>query len=200
MRLTVRLFVLSGCVLTMAVAVNAQGAAPPAAGQAPAAPAAGPGGPQAGPQNLQVLPRSWTTQQVGALMRTFTTSLGVQCTHCHSEDPDAPPPDPGQAPRLNYALDTKPTKDVARKMIAMVMDINDTALSGVGDAAVAEKVTCYSCHRGDTTPVNVPPDGWGRGVFSLSEAGPVVPQRGAGPGRGAAPGGARGGAPAGGGS
>jgi hypothetical protein len=135
------------------------------------------------------LPKTWTNQQVGALMRTFTTSLDVQCTHCHSEDPDAPPPNPGQGPRLNYALDGKPEKDVARKMIAMVMDLNGTVLSGIGDAAVAEKVSCFSCHRGELTPANAPAEGWGRGSFSLSEEGPVLPPRGGGAGRGAAPGG-----------
>jgi hypothetical protein len=147
------------------------------------------------------LPKTWTNQQVGALMRTFSTSLDVQCIHCHTEDPDAPPPNPGQNPRLDYALDGKPEKDVARKMIKMVMDINGTDLSGIGDAAVPEKVSCYSCHRGEATPPNTPPEGWGRGSFSLSEAGPVLPQRGRGAGPGAAPGGApAGGPPAGGGN
>jgi hypothetical protein len=38
---------------------------------APAAPS------QSGPKNLKVLPRTWTSQQVRALMQTFTESLGV---------------------------------------------------------------------------------------------------------------------------
>lgn len=164
MRPTVQALIVSACVLAAAVAVNAQGPAP---------------------KNLKVLPSGWTNQQIGALMRTFTTSLGVQCNHCHAEDPNAPPPNPGQQPRLDYSLDDKPEKEVARTMIKMVMEINGTALSGVGDASVPEKVTCFTCHNGEKTPAIAPPDGWGRGAFSLSEAGPVVPARGRG--RGPAP-------------
>ena len=61
-------------------------------------------------------------------MRTFTVALGVQCTHCHA----------GTPPQLNYPSDEKPTKDVARKMIHMVMHINDEHLKGIGSATPAE--------------------------------------------------------------
>lgn len=189
---------LSVCVVTGALiaspALFAQG--PP-----PGAPAGAPGGQGAGrgpatPMQLKVLPKTWTRQQVGALMATFAESLGVTCAHCHAEDPNAPPPAAGQQPRLDYALDTKKEKDIARDMIKMVMAANNDTKS-IGDAAVAEKVSCFTCHRGDKKPAFTPPNGWGRGNFSLSEAGPVVPARGAGPG-GAPPAGAPapGGAPA----
>jgi hypothetical protein len=180
--LSARTLVLAGCTLMTTVALTAQ--------QAPPGAPAGPGGAQTTMTNLKVLPKTWTRQQVGALMQTFTTSLGVQCGHCHTPDPAAPPPNPGQNPRYDYALDDKPEKDIARKMIQMVMDINGTDLSGVGDAAVAEKVSCFTCHRGETTAAKAPAEGWGRGDFSLSEAGPVVPQRGRGAGRGGPPAGA----------
>jgi hypothetical protein len=196
MGLSVRSIVLSGCVLTAAVAVSAQG--PPANPAGAQAPAAQGGQAPAAERNLKVLPQTWTNQQVSALMRTFTTSLDVQCGHCHTEDPDAPPPNPGQNPRLDYALDGKPEKEVARKMMQMVMNINGTGLAGIGDAAVPEKVSCFSCHRTEATPPSAPADGWGRGAFSLSEAGPVLPQRGRGAGPGAAPGGAPAAPPAGG--
>ena len=77
------------------------------------------------------------------------------------------------APQLNYASDEKPTKDVARKMIQMVMHINDEHLKGIGPATVGatgercrrhsaepEKVTCFTCHRGRSSrPPRRPPAG-----------------------------------------
>jgi photosynthetic reaction center cytochrome c subunit len=118
------------------------------------------------PQNVKVLPKTWTRQQVMSFMRTFTVALGVQCTHCHA----------GTPPQLNYPSDEKPTKDVARKMIHMVMHINDEHLKGIGSATTAEpraagappplgtlpeKVTCFTCHRGALTPATAPAAGGG---------------------------------------
>lgn len=177
------------CVLSvMAMAGATLFAQGPPAG-APAGP--GRGGAQA-PTNLKVLPKSWTRPQVSALMATFNESLGVQCSHCHAEDPNAPPPNPGQNPRLDYALDTKKEKDIAREMIKLVMSTNE-GTKALGDVAVTEKVSCFTCHRGEEAPAKAPAAGWGRGSFTLSEAGPVLPARGGGA-RGAAP--AGGGAPA----
>jgi hypothetical protein len=109
----------------------------------------------AAPQNLKVLPKNWSRVQVMSLMRTFTAALGVQCGHCHA----------GTAPNFNYPSDEKPTKEVARKMIHMVMHINDEHLKGIGSADVParpagappalgtpEKVTCFTCHRGVLKP------------------------------------------------
>jgi hypothetical protein len=119
----------------------------------------GRGGP---PQNLQVLPKDWTGQQVQAMMRTFTTGLGVECTYCHVS-------------REDRASDAKPEKLKARKMLQMVMAINNDFLKDFGepDAAAAApvaaggpggmqgaalppipmKVTCFTCHRGALKPL-----------------------------------------------
>jgi hypothetical protein len=198
MRVSVRLVVFSSCLLAGAAGLVAQAPAQPAAGAQGAPGGArqgGAGGPAGGanamPTNVKVLPKTWTRAQVQQLMSPFAESLGVMCSHCHAEDPNAPPPQPGQNPRLDYALDTKKEKDVAREMIKMVMSLND-ATKSIGDAAVTEKVTCFTCHQGQKTPAKTPPNGWGRGSFTLSEQGPVVPQRGGG-----AAGGGPGGAPAG---
>jgi photosynthetic reaction center cytochrome c subunit len=140
-----------------------QGQQPPGQGRA-----------QTPPQNLKVLPKNLTRPQVTALMRTFTVALGVQCTHCHA----------GTPPQLNYAADEKPTKEVARKMIHMVMHINEEHLKGIGSptepaAAPAappaaggqapvpppplgdgpQKVTCFTCHRGQLKPATSPGGG-----------------------------------------
>jgi hypothetical protein len=119
-------------------------------GQAQSAPPQGRG--RGGPaQNLQVLPKDWTTQQVQQFMRTyFTVGLGVECSYCHVGTP------------ADRAKDDKPEKATARKMLKMVMAINDDFLKDVGDPPPAGgmKVTCYTCHRGMEHPVSTPP---GRG-------------------------------------
>jgi hypothetical protein len=169
-------------VLALSASVTLGQQPPAAAPQDPAAaPPAGParGGPPA-PKNLKVLPKNWTGQQVRALMQTFAESLGVMCTHCHAPDPNAPPPAAGRPPALDYSLDDKPEKDVARKMIQMVMSINADALKGMGDQAIPEKVSCFTCHAGAKVPLTQPAAGWGRGGFSLLPAGPPIPTRGRG--------------------
>jgi hypothetical protein len=103
---------------------------------------------QAAPKNLQVLPKDYTTQQVTAVMRTFTVGLGVQCTYCHVQD---------------RSSDENPKKGIGRKMLAMEMAINDQFLKDVGEPAPAgqNKVTCYTCHRGAEKPLTAPPSGGG---------------------------------------
>ncbi len=120
----------------------------------------------AAPQNLKVLPKDWTASAGHGLDADVHASLGVQCTHCHA----------GTPPQLNYAADEKPTKEVARKMIHMVMHINDEHLKGIGSAAPAsppaagappplgngpEKVSCFTCHRGALKPLTAPAGGGG---------------------------------------
>lgn len=147
--------------------------------------AQGPAGGGQAPMELEVLPKSWSRQQVGALMQAINTSLGVQCSHCHAEDPDAPAPLPGQNPRIDYALNTKQEKEIARNMLRMTMELNAQTRLPKEDASV-EKISCFTCHRGEATPTKAPAEGWGRGSFALTEAGPVLPQRGRGAGRGGA--------------
>ena len=95
------------CAVLVAVAVRGSVSAqtpPPQQGQ-------GRGGPP--PTNLQVLPKDMTNQQVVTLMRTFAQGLGVMCDHCHV------------GTQADRAKDDKPEKATARKMIKMMMAIND---------------------------------------------------------------------------
>ena len=166
-RLKGRVGTLAGCVamVAMTIALAAQDpAAPPPAGRG--------GFQQPPPKNLKVLPKNWTGQQVRALMQTFAESLGVQCTHCHAPDPAAPPPAEGRPPTLDYSLDAKKEKEIARQMIQLTMALNAEGLKGVGDPAVPEKISCLTCHNGQKTPATKPANGWGRGNFSLLPAGP----------------------------
>jgi outer membrane lipoprotein-sorting protein len=68
-------------------------------------------------------------------MRLFEAALGVDCNYCHVEE--------------DRSKDDRDAKLTARKMIAMVREIN----KNFGGRPV---VTCYTCHRGNVEPVGVP--------------------------------------------
>jgi tetratricopeptide (TPR) repeat protein len=130
------------------------------AAQGGAAPGQGRGGEP--PKNLQVLPKDMPRNQVTAIMRQFTMALGVRCDHCHAEAPAAAaPPDTtaggrggrGGGPQLDYALDDKETKKVAREMLKMVNDINGKYLPATGRTITdLTRVTCETCHHGLAKP------------------------------------------------
>ncbi|CAN5316859.1 hypothetical protein BH09GEM1_BH09GEM1_32560 [soil metagenome] len=121
------------------------------------------------PKNLQVLPKGMPRQQVVAIMNGFTQALGVNCAHCHTEAeagaPGAPPaggPPPGAqgggrggpgGPQLDFALDDKETKKVAREMLKMVADINGKYLPATGRTFTdRNSVSCETCHHGLAKP------------------------------------------------
>ncbi|CAN5793179.1 hypothetical protein BH11GEM2_BH11GEM2_23520 [soil metagenome] len=128
------------------------------------------------PKNLQVLPKDMPRQQVVAIMGGFTAALGVNCVHCHTEaaagtagapaggpPPGAPSaaggPPPGAqgggrgGPQLDFALDDKETKKVAREMLKMVGDINGKYLPATGRTiGERDRVSCETCHHGLAKP------------------------------------------------
>jgi hypothetical protein len=131
------------------------------------------GQPQPAPTNLKVLPKDMTRQQVVQVMRRFTSGLGVRCQHCHVGEGN-------DLSKFDFASDAKPQKEIARKMLTMVNDINGKYLLGVeappppappadappaaaAPAATGPKVTCFSCHRGALKPLTAPPPAEGRG-------------------------------------
>jgi len=85
-------------------------------------------------KNIQAL-KGTPANQVVPAMHLIEKALGVDCEFCHEED---------------RAADTKEPKQTARKMIAMVMDINKNNFGGV------QTVTCYTCHHGVADPVTTP--------------------------------------------
>lgn len=132
----------------------------PAAQPAPAAQAAQASPPP--PQNLQVLPRDIPRDQLIAIMRTFTRSLGVRCNHCHVVAASEP------KEVLDFPSDAKEEKRVARVMIQMTQQINgawmervEAAEHGTEPHAAAEpaeqRVGCWTCHRGQREPEMPPP-------------------------------------------
>jgi hypothetical protein len=79
--------------------------------------------------NLKVL----TRENVEFTMQNITFALGLRCVDCHAV-PD-------------MAADSKPLKLKARTMLEMTRDIN----AKLGDGTRTH-VTCWTCHRGSTTP------------------------------------------------
>ena len=104
-----------------------------------------PGSPPPPPRNLQVFPKDIPRPQLIANMKLFSQSLGVRCTYCHV----------GEEGKLDFPSDAKKEKQTARKMLAMVHRINEQDF-GVKDFANV-KVTCFTCHRGSTKPIAMPP-------------------------------------------
>jgi cytochrome c len=89
-------------------------------------------------------------------MRAFTQGLGVRCQHCHVFKGN----DPDDLTTFDFGSDEKETKKTARTMIRMGFAINDEHLKDVGESRPdgAMKVTCYTCHRGETKPATRRPE------------------------------------------
>lgn len=101
----------------------------------------------ADPQNLKVLPEDTSSADLRATMRGFAQGLGLRCSSCHVGEEGQP------IFEYDFAADDKPLKLIARDMMRIVNDINET----VGDIDRDEghkfvKVNCVTCHRGQNRP------------------------------------------------
>ncbi len=86
-------------------------------------------------KNIQML-KGVPAERLPVIMGLFTRSLGVNCAHCHVAG--------------DFASDSKPAKQTARKMYDMV---NTTNRDSFGNSGV---VTCWTCHRGGVKPESQP--------------------------------------------
>jgi hypothetical protein len=86
-------------------------------------------------KNIQVL-KGVPADQIFPTMQFITASLGVECDFCHVQGA--------------FDKDDKKPKAKARKMMEMMFAINKDNFEG------HRAVTCYSCHRGSTSPVAIP--------------------------------------------
>jgi hypothetical protein len=92
--------------------------------------------------SLKLLPPDTPVHGGDSLMGEFRDALGVDCNYCHG----------GGRPQ---EVDINPRKDIARKMIMLVRQIN-SQFPGTGVFPVGnQEVTCYTCHRGDTHPASM---------------------------------------------
>jgi len=127
--------------------------------QQPAPEAAKPRRPMPEPKNLQVL--KVPTPELVTIMRGYNASLGVQCTFCHVQG--------------DFASDEKRHKLIARQMITMNQDINNSLAkldTGHGSADTKVSVSCFTCHRGEEHPKVTPPAAAASGPGTPGAAGP----------------------------
>ncbi|MBO6575061.1 MAG: c-type cytochrome [Rhodothermales bacterium] len=96
-------------------------------------------------QNLQVLPADFPGSRIGAVMRGFTRSLGVRCSHCHVGEEGQP------LSTYDFASDDNRNKVTARAMLNMLGDIND-ALDTIEPNGERINMWCHTCHRGTARP------------------------------------------------
>lgn len=160
---------LAGAIVALATLAQPapQAQAAPQAGQQPtppsAAPAEGAPRPQRNyppPTNLKVLPKDLTGAQVRDVMHHWAGDLGQECNACHAADPNQV--DERGRPRLNFADDSKPEKQMARIMYTMTEDLKKNYVSKVEAldtmGSPAPPVTCGTCHRGHLDPeAYIPP-------------------------------------------
>jgi tetratricopeptide (TPR) repeat protein len=96
--------------------------------------------------------------QVTQLMQNIALALGVQCGYCHmpAASPEAGRGRGGRgvaAVAFDFVSDEKPQKKIARQMMVMVRDVNQTIEAAVANtASVSTRVACVTCHRGVAVP------------------------------------------------
>lgn len=97
-------------------------------------------------KNLKILPQDISNEKLHRVMDEFNQSLGVKCNYCH-----APKDSLGH---IDFASDSNSTKEAARDMMRMSIQINKEFLMVkhpmIGDSTMV--VTCYTCHHGTPFP------------------------------------------------
>jgi len=90
-------------------------------------------------ENIKILKGIPAGRLIPIMQRAFSTSLGVQCNHCHEKG--------------NWASDVNPKKQVARQMWNMSGKINRELLPAIeGLQSPRPAANCTTCHRGDVIP------------------------------------------------
>ena len=100
------------------------------------------------PTNLKVLAKCMTGEQVHDMMLRWGAELGARCNACHDDEQDNVVT--GGPPRSRFANDSKPMKDIARRMYTMTEDINSGFIAKIGNSGM--RVTCGTCHQGRISP------------------------------------------------
>jgi len=100
-------------------------------------------------KNIQVL-KGLREPELYRVMNFMAVSLGEECDFCHVVT--------GRDPKTNQRIwawesDDKPEKQAGRRMLQMVLLINGSNKVDF----TQNSVTCWTCHRGQTTTVGLPP-------------------------------------------
>jgi hypothetical protein len=127
-------------------------------------------------ENLKVLPKNTNKHEIDSIMKHFSMSLGVRCTHCHVRNND-------EKKDFNFASDDNKNKLIARNMYKMMLKINKKYFKEEGDEEKSvnriPEVSCFTCHHGKEHPENRPPappmPGPGQGPGPGGQAGQGAP-------------------------
>lgn len=98
-------------------------------------------------KNLKVLPKDISEKQLDAVMENWSRSLGVRCGFCHARNEETK--------KMDWALDTKPEKQMARDMFRMTADINKKYFNAGKDSTgmiMEMGINCNMCHKGNAHP------------------------------------------------
>jgi hypothetical protein len=87
-------------------------------------------------KNVTVL-RGISVDEFMGTMGVFSAALGFSCEDCHTASSND---------WANYAKDVSPRKQMARRMVTMMTELNKQYFGG------RQVVTCFSCHRGANRP------------------------------------------------
>ena len=101
--------------------------------------------------NLQLLDAGVEKNRLVSIMKDWANGLGVRCNHCHVG--------PEDLQGMDFASDEKPEKRTARKMLEMSRVINRelTRDLPIAEGRRSMVVSCFTCHRGQPRPKNIPP-------------------------------------------
>lgn len=93
-------------------------------------------------KNIQVL-KGIPVDEFMDTMGMFSAALSLNCVDCHAAGADS-------SGTWDTFADETPLKQTTRRMVVMVNALNRANFGGAG------RVTCWTCHRGDQMPKNVP--------------------------------------------
>jgi tetratricopeptide (TPR) repeat protein len=97
--------------------------------------------------NLKVLPKDIEKPELVSIMRSFSSALGVRCTHCHVGE------NPVDLSSVDFASDAKDNKKIAREMMELVGEVNSILARDIGSMRPNPlQVRCVTCHHGLATP------------------------------------------------
>jgi len=100
-------------------------------------------------KNIQVL-KGLRESELYRVMNFMAVSIGEECDFCHVVKGR----DPKNGQRIwEWESDEKPEKQAGRRMLQMVLLINGSNKVDF----TQNSVTCFTCHRGQTTTVGLPP-------------------------------------------
>lgn len=100
-------------------------------------------------ENRQALPEGAGGDELRNRMISYAVGLGVRCQHCHVGEEGL------DFSEFDFVSDEREPKSIARGMIRMTDAINQNLLPAISQLE-GPVVTCFTCHRGSTTPATRP--------------------------------------------